>query len=1014
MNRTGWRPVLLSAALLLAGGTAPPQGLVLDDFSAPAAWRAEASDGVTASGRPFEGGLRLDYDFSKGSGYAFLRRELPLELPENFELRFRLKGEGAANALELKLVDASGDNVWWHRKADHVPPGEWTTVRVKRRQIEFAWGPAEDKSLRRAAAIEFVVAAGSGGGKGWIAIDDLAIAPLPVPPAVPPPVVASTSGGRDPAQAVDGNRSTAWVGRTGSDIMLDFGYQREFGGLVLRWAPGRHASAYAVQLSDDARQWRVAREVRGGDGGADWIRLEESEARYLRITPQAGPGRRVALAEVEVQPLAFGASGNAFVAAVAEEQRRGYYPRSFIGEQNYWTLLATAEGGESGLIDEGGAIEVKRGGFSVEPFVVEGGELVSWADVEPRQTLRGGDLPIATVEWRRPDWRLAITGFAEKDRLIARYRLSNSGSVPRDLALVLAVRPFQVNPPQQFLNIRGGVSRIETMRWTGNLLMADGRPAVLPASPPDAVKLAAFDSGALPQALERAGGAPVDDPTGLASGALVYTYRLAPGEMREIAVALPLEPEAQGLRSTQDAAAAEEAAAAAWREQLDRVSLSGPPDADEVFATVRSALAQMLMTRQGPALRPGSRAYARSWIRDGAMMSTALLRLGHPQAAIAFLEWYAPFQYPNGKVPCCVDDRGADPVPEHDSDGELIHLVAQVHRYAPDEARLLRMWPRVEAAAGHIETLRQTTRTIANRSGPTRHLYGLLPPSISHEGYSAKPMHSYWDDFWALTGLKDASWIARRLGRRREADMLEARAAQFRADILASLAAARDVHDIDFLPGAADLGDFDPTSTTIALSPAGERHRLDREALTSTFDRYWREFVGRRDGHRPWDAYTPYEWRNVGAFVRLGWRERASALTDFFMSHRRPAGWNQWAEVVGRELREPRFLGDMPHGWVASDFVNAVLDMIAYERPSDQALVLAAGVPSPWLANGGISVEKLRTPYGLLDYSLRVENGRGTLRYSLDGVPPPGGLVLVRDTERRLPGLSGTVRFRAR
>ena len=33
---------------------------------------------------------------------------------------------------------------------------------------------------------------------------------------------------------------------------------------------------------------------------------------------------------------------------------------------------------------------------------------------------------------------------------------------------------------------------------------------------------------------------------------------------------------------------------------------------------------------------------------------------------------------------------------------------------------------------------------------------GLVTESISHEGYSAKPVHSYWDDFWALRGLDDA------------------------------------------------------------------------------------------------------------------------------------------------------------------------------------------------------------------------------------------------------------------
>ena len=1003
----GFLPLGLGLPLIAASAGVPPTRL-LDDFSTRSQWRAAASDGVSASGTAFEGGLRLDYDFTKGSGYAFLRRELPLDFPDNFELRFRLRGSGPANALELKLVDASGDNVWWHRKADYVAPGAWTTIKVKRRQIDFAWGPTQDRSLRRAMAIEFVVAAGSGGGKGWIAFDDLEIVPLPSPPAVPPPIVASAGAGA----AVDRNVATAWSARPGATIDLDLGYRREFGGLALRWAAESHASDYSVHLSDDRRHWRAVRTVVGGDGATDWLKLEESEARYVRLRLARGPRPSFALAEIEVQPLAFGASDNAFIAAVAKAAPRGLYPRGFIDEQNYWTLIATPEGGESGLIDESGAIEVGRGGFSVEPFMIDGGKLIGWADVEARQTLRRGDLPIPSVEWSRRAWRLRVTGIAERERLLARYTVTNDGVETRELALVLAVRPFQVNPPQQFLNIRGGVSPIRSLAWSAGAMMVNGSTKIVPTVAPDDVKVSAFDAGPLPQSWETAKTGSVLDPTGLASGALVYRLRLAPGEEREFALALPFGMKAgPPRRSAGQAQVAEDTAVQTWRAQLDRVGLSGPPAARQVFGSIRSALAQMLMTREGPALRPGSRAYARSWIRDGAMMSTGLLRLGHPQAAIDFLQWYAPYQYPSGKVPCCVDARGADPVPEHDSDGQFIHLVAQLHRYAPDRARLEAMWPRVRAAADHIELLRQKTRVSANRAGPTRHYFGLLPPSISHEGYSAKPMHSYWDDFWALAGLKDATWLAGALGRPDEARLLAARSNEFRAEINASLAAAQAIHGIDFMPGAADLGDFDATSTTIALTPANEQHLLPPGPLKATFERYWNEFVARRDGGRPWDAYTPYEWRSVGAFVRLGWRERAAEAADFFMKDQRPRGWNQWAEVVGREPRAPRFVGDMPHGWVASDFVNAALDMLAYDRGADAALVLAAGVPPAWLEEAGIDIQRLRTPHGLLHYRLRRVGREALLDFRLEGRPPPGGLVFAwSGREHRLQGGEGRLR----
>ena len=96
------------------------------------------------------------------------------------------------------------------------------------------------------------------------------------------------------------------------------------------------------------------------------------------------------LGEIEVRPLAFGASANNFLTAVAAEDICGSWPRGFVGEQNYWTLIAPPTGGNSGLLDESGAIEVGRGGFSVEPFVLDRQRLRSWTDAEITDALAGG------------------------------------------------------------------------------------------------------------------------------------------------------------------------------------------------------------------------------------------------------------------------------------------------------------------------------------------------------------------------------------------------------------------------------------------------------------------------------------------------------------------------------------------------------------------------------------------------------------------------------------------------
>jgi len=267
-----------------------------------------------------------------------------------------------------------------------------------------------------------------------------------------------------------------------------------------------------------------------------------------------------------------------------------------------------------------------------------------------------------------------------------------------------------------------------------------------------------------------------------------------------------------------------------------------------------------------------------------------------------------------------------------------------------------------------------------------------MPASISHEGYSAKPMHSHWDNFWALTGWRDAVLLARAMGLRERADELSRQHDEFRRELGESLAATMARHRIDHLPGAVELGDFDPTSSTVIFSPAGAEALVPRATLEATWQRWWDESETRRRGTRPRKDYTPYELRSVSSLVRLGWPERALTMLDFFHADRRPAGWPQWAEVVWRDPRDPRFIGDMPHAWISSDYIRSALDLLAYERDSDAALVLAAGVAPAWLRSGPVEVRGLHTAHGRLGYRLTMAEGRVALAVEPGLNRPPGGL----------------------
>ena len=1023
------RASLIGAAIFLFVAVgAPDTAATLDDFEEISPWRALPSAGVKLTLSSTEGlhgrALRFDFDFGGHAGWAAARRDVAIDLPENYEFSFAIRGAAAANDLEVKLIDSSGENVWWSVRRDFAPPGGWTTLRLKKRHFSFAWGPARGGEIRHVAALEITVTA-KAGGSGWIAIDDLAFAPL-APPGSPrhePALAASSSGlGHEPARAMDGDLSSAWesAGPGPAWLSIDFGERREYGGLTIQWEPSRFAKRYLVETSDDGRRWTSARAVESGNGGRADLYLPESESRFVRLRLlQPGTGDLYGIREIVLQPLSFGESPNAFFEAIAREAPRGTFPRALSGEQSYWTVVGVSGDRDSALISEDGAVEPSRGSFSLEPFLFANRRLFSWSDVQSAHALQGGDLPIPRVAWTGAPLSLEVTALARgapgDGILEVRYRVANPAGTRRQGRLFLAIRPFQVNPPQQFLNGAGGAAPIRSLAWDGRAVAVDGVARIFAGRSPSGFGAVAFETGRVPDVLE-AGRLPdaaaVRDAFGYASGALAYDVDLAPGAAEDVIVALPIHPGSSAVPDTPEGFSrrlTEETAT--WRGRLDRVAMSGPPAVQALFAAVRTNLSDILVARDGPALRPGTRSYARSWIRDGAMMSAALLRLGHEDAVRKYIEWFVRYQDPDGRVPCCVDRRGADPVVENDSHGELLYLITEHWRFTHDRAFLLSVFPHVESAVAWIDGQRGLRHTDEFRRPDKLAYFGLLPESISHEGYSAKPVHSYWDDFWALKGLKDATELAAVAGRQDLRARWSALAEEFASDLYASIRRVMAAHNLDTLPASADLADFDPTSTTIALDPAGETARLPEPALSRTFERYLQDFRKRR-ASGTWEDYTPYELRNVGALVRLGWRGEAQELLGFFLESRRPPEWNAWAEVVGRDPRKPRFIGDLPHAWVGSDFIRAVLDLFAWERASDGAVVLAAGVPSEWLEEArGISVRNLRTPHGLLTFALRRE--KGALRIHISGglSVPPGGLALRPPVAAR--GYRATVNGRA-
>jgi hypothetical protein len=907
---------------------------------------------VTAAGPS----LRMDFDFKGGKGFVVARRAFARSMPVEYALQFRLRGGGAVNNLELKLIDPSGQNVWRYVFKDLQLPKRWKRFVVPSRDIEFAWGPSSGAAISALGFVEVAIVAGEGGA-GSVLIAGLEIHDLT--PSHPP--IAQSSSAEPGFSAADALAGGGWRPRSDDrtpSITVDCTAPRTLGGLIIDWLERAPPKGFRVRASLGGKRWKTVHAAAHAGGKRSYVYLPGLRTRFVRLEikpPCAG-------ASLRLEPFEFSRSIEAFWYAVAAAETRGWHPRWLHREQSEWTPIGTSHGTECALMNTDGMVEVRKASFSLEPMLMIGDRLCTWADVEATQSLERRWIPVPTSTWEGRDWRLCVTAESTvSGTLRLRYRLENRSPGVMAVRLFVLLRPFQVTPPWQSFRDVGGVSRTQHLAWDGQTLRVDDRTCITPASAPSGFGALSFDEGPIAAGLVAGplpGRSEVQDAFGFAACVFEFAFDVEPGKSGERV--LECRPAAAKI--------ARDEPIFDWKSRIRADQWSGNGGCRSAVEAALTATTQILITRSGAALQPGPRRYTRSWIRDGAMMSAALLRMGHAEEVAEFIRWYAPFQRADGFVPCCVDEQGPDWLVEHDSHGELIALIADHYRFTQDRTLLEESWGCIERAVRLIESLLGAD--------------GLLPISVSHEGYLAQPVHSYWDDFWALRGVGDAAELARVLGRHDTAASWKALAQRLEKSLFASIESTRARRALDFIPGSVEWADFDPTATANAIYLFDVPDGLDRSAVERTFDKYLADWRAKRSGQVVAANYTPYEIRIIGALVRLGRRDAALELLRFFLSDRRPPAWNQWPEIAWRDHKTPAHVGDLPHTWIAAEYVLSVRSLFAYEIESRRSLVLAAGLSPEWLEGAGVEVKAMPTLYGALSYSLRRIDAR-TLRFDI-------------------------------
>jgi hypothetical protein len=815
----------------------------------------------------------------------------------------------------------------------------------------------------------------------------------------------------------NGEWEKAWLdgGGQSQSIIMDLRRGQPLKGVRVGWGEVAPVQAH-LAISADQKNWDEVGEVREGVGAFETLPDACMKARYLRITMAAPlPNVRLAAREITLLRPTEEATPLMHYHRAAARGQNGLYPDTLRRRQVYWTILGIPGDPQESLIDEYGTIESVARGSTVTPFLRLNGRMITPFDAASvTQELVEARLPMPSVTWRLPELTLTVEslvqGTATDSVNVACYTVTNLSSHPLAGEFLLAVRPIQISPAWQ----HGGLSPIRDMACVTNngrlAVRVNGRDQYHALTPPDACGVCPFDEGDIAEFL-RLGVLPparvVTNNGDYISGALSYRLSVPPGGQQRFQVAMPRHDTMAGLDrflarhagAPPDPGVAfdtlREQRRSEWLARLGRVTVDLPDR--EIVNTLYAQVGYILLNSDGAALNPGPRNYRHVWIRDGALISAALLRMGQNEVARDFIDWYAQRIGPDGLVPPILNNdcsvyKGIGSNNEYDGQGEYIFAVMEYYRFTRDRAFLQRHYETVLRVMRCLERLRSRTLRADYCAGdPARARYvGLLPPSISHEGY-ATPVHSYWDNFFALKGWKDGRAAALELGQRDIADWADAQYRALRASMQASVALTIREKGINFIPGCAERGDRDPNSSSVAFYPCEEVEILPAGTLEATYEQYYEEVIARS---RPgWEGvYTPYEARNLNVFVQLHAKARAITLLGQFMASRRPPAWNHLAEVVFSDSRIPLYIGDMPHTWVGSDVVTGIRNLLLCEL--GDRLVLLSGTPESWVREGnGVRLENMPSHFGSVNLTASVQENR--LRLELRSkINAPRGVVV--------------------
>lgn len=633
-----------------------------------------------------------------------------------------------------------------------------------------------------------------------------------------------------------------------------------------------------------------------------------------------------------------------------------------------WTGTGVIGSKEEAVVDERGLLMPHYDGYTMDFWILKCGKFFAPSQLENVSQRLEDNLPIIITYFTADDLEVSSSIFAsrmgEVDLVFEEIKIKNKSDTVQNLSLIFAVRPYNME----------GLNLVKNISYKNNIFIIQGKLGPVFLATPDDVFLGNESIGDV--SLKYSTGynlffekKEITCKIGLCSAAAEYKLKLEPQKEKIISTAIPI----QKINFSQNIvekikamniAQQKEEVKNFWKISLkDKVKITLPEK--KLQDSWEANLSYLLMLYDGEEITPGVFTYHHFWFRDAAYQVSALDKMGYHFEARKILLTYPNRQKNNGFF---YSQNG-----EWDSNGQAIWTLYEHYKYTRDKEYLNTVYSSMKKGVFWIEEKRKETK-----KQPSPH-FGLLPAGLSAEHLGPND-YFYWDDFWALGGIKSTIHSAEELGKEEDKVKFQNIYNDFFQDIENSIKWAQERLNLRTLPSspyrrpdASLIGSVVVLYPLQIFSPFEETLIATQKAIS---DYASLEGIFFQDmAHSGYGTYLNMQYAQTYLMQR---DKHCWYVIDWLLEH--SSSTYTWPEAIN-----PRtgggVIGDGHHGWAVADWCHLIRNVLFFEEGEN--LILTPSLKDDWIKEGNIiEIQNAPSYFGKISFKLQIRQNSALLIFN--------------------------------